>query len=268
MIIIKTNRKKRNPTRTYETVSSNHYEMTVAGEAMHVTIERRKGIVNSSLRLSTKGLLVRVPLDLTEKEVQDLFKNYKDWIQSKWQDLLEKKKRQKNNKGMIYYRGKPYQIKVLIEDTIEDKKERIHIDEEAQQLHLQLQSTEKSQWREILKEELRKKGKEAILQRIPELNKGYDYDYNKVTIKDQKTRWGSCSGRKNLNFSWRLILMPPTVMDYVIVHELCHLGEMNHSPMFWYRVSVMMPQYERYRQILREEGTYMARIIDEVELLE
>lgn len=78
--------------------------------------------------------------------------------------------------------------------------------------------------------------------------------YGKISIRDQKTRWGSCSSEGNLSFNWRLILAPPNVLDYVVVHELCHRKEMNHSHEFWALVEAVMPNYKEYRKWLRING--------------
>ena len=78
--------------------------------------------------------------------------------------------------------------------------------------------------------------------------------YGKITLRQQKTRWGSCSSEKNLNFNWKLILAPPEVLDYVVIHELCHLKEMNHSKAFWDEVGKVMPEYETYKLWLKENG--------------
>lgn len=78
--------------------------------------------------------------------------------------------------------------------------------------------------------------------------------YGRISIRDQKTRWGSCSGRGNLNFNWKLVLMPPEVLDYVVVHELAHRKQMNHSPLFWAEVSRVLPDYESRRRWLKEHG--------------
>lgn len=79
-------------------------------------------------------------------------------------------------------------------------------------------------------------------------------DYGRITIRAQHTRWGSCSSKGNLNFNLLLMLCPPEVLDYVVVHELCHRLEMNHSPRFWKEVERVLPDYLPCRQWLREEG--------------
>ena len=78
--------------------------------------------------------------------------------------------------------------------------------------------------------------------------------YASVAIRDQRTRWGSCSARGALSFNWRLVLAPPPVLGYVVVHELCHLREHNHSPAFWRLVADAWPTWERERDWLGEHG--------------
>ncbi|MCD7836919.1 MAG: M48 family metallopeptidase [Lachnospiraceae bacterium] len=79
--------------------------------------------------------------------------------------------------------------------------------------------------------------------------------YTSITIRNQKTRWGSCSSRGTLSFNYRLIFAPPEILDYVVVHELCHLTHMDHSKSFWSMVASIMPEYRQYRQWLNEHGT-------------
>lgn len=78
--------------------------------------------------------------------------------------------------------------------------------------------------------------------------------YTSIAIRDQKTRWGSCSSLGTLSFNYRLIFAPSKVLDYVVVHELCHLTHMNHSKNFWGMVERIMPDYKEYRQWLKEHG--------------
>ena len=84
-------------------------------------------------------------------------------------------------------------------------------------------------------------------------------NYNRITIRHQKTRWGSCSGKKNLNFNCLLLLTPPEVMDSVVIHELCHLKHMNHSKDFYNELNAVCPNYAACNQWLKENGAAIIR---------
>jgi predicted metal-dependent hydrolase len=85
--------------------------------------------------------------------------------------------------------------------------------------------------------------------------------YKRLTIRDGRSRWGSCSSAGGLNFSWRLILTPPAVLDYVVVHELAHLRELNHSPRFWALVAAHCPDYQLQRRWLKEHGAALMAVL-------
>lgn len=87
--------------------------------------------------------------------------------------------------------------------------------------------------------------------RLEVLNVQYGFTYNRVAIRDQRSRWGSCSQRQNLNFNYRLIFLPQHLVDYIIVHELCHLQEFNHGPGFWGLVATVVPDHVECRRELR-----------------
>lgn len=88
--------------------------------------------------------------------------------------------------------------------------------------------------------------------RLAHFNEQYGFKYGRVSIKDHASRWGSCSAKKNLNFNFRILFLPPPLRDYVIVHELCHLQELNHSMSFWKLVARAVPDYRRARAELRK----------------
>ena len=83
--------------------------------------------------------------------------------------------------------------------------------------------------------------------------------YGRITIRNQRGRWGSCSGAGNLNFNCLLMLCPEEVRDYVVVHELCHRKEMNHSRRFWQELARVLPEYEKQRQWLKSNGSRLIR---------
>jgi hypothetical protein len=79
-------------------------------------------------------------------------------------------------------------------------------------------------------------------------------EYSRINIRDTKSRWGSCSAEGNISYSWRLILAPNSVLDYLVVHEVSHLVEMNHSINFWNEVETLMPNYKEFRSWLKLNG--------------
>jgi YgjP-like, metallopeptidase domain len=83
--------------------------------------------------------------------------------------------------------------------------------------------------------------------------------FGRVRVKDQRTLWGSCTPRGDLNFNWRLTLAPPEVLDYVVIHELAHRFEMNHSRRFWERVARHCPEHRAHRRWLRKNGEALYR---------
>jgi predicted metal-dependent hydrolase len=89
-------------------------------------------------------------------------------------------------------------------------------------------------------------------QRIAHFNSIYNFNYGTISIKNQKTRWGSCSRKGNLNFNYKIILFTERVADYIIVHELCHLREFNHSAKFWALVEQIIPDHRDIRNMIRK----------------
>ena len=103
-------------------------------------------------------------------------------------------------------------------------------------------------------EDLVKLGRKVIAARVAEWARQTGVTYGRVTVKKQKTLWGSCSAKGNLNFNCLLLRCPEDVMDYVIVHELCHRRELNHSPRFWAEVERILPEYRKPLKWLKTEG--------------
>lgn len=101
---------------------------------------------------------------------------------------------------------------------------------------------------------LAEKMRPVLSEKLPVYAERLGVEYGKVTIRAQKSKWGSCSGAGNLNFNCLLMLAPEEVLDYVIVHELCHRKHMDHSHAFWAMVETVVPDHTRMRKWLRENG--------------
>jgi predicted metal-dependent hydrolase len=103
--------------------------------------------------------------------------------------------------------------------------------------------------------EYKKHKTQALLlakQKVEQWNTFYNFSYNKVNIKNSKTRWGSCSKKKNLNFNYKIVHLPEKLVDYLVIHELCHLKEFNHSKNFWNLMAQTIPDFRERRAELRK----------------
>ena len=114
---------------------------------------------------------------------------------------------------------------------------------------------------EVEIKELAEKARQIITQRVKYYAPQIGVTYNRITIRCQRTRWGSCSSKGNLNFNCLLALFPLEVIDSVVVHELCHRKHMNHSPKFYAEVERIFPEYRKYHKWLSDNGAvYMGRL--------
>lgn len=144
----------------------------------------------------------------------------------------------------IPYLGKNYKLDVIIEPL-----EGIVFDGKflLSQQNLQLGKAILEQW-------YKQKAKEKITPMVEQYAKRLGVEYNDILISDLKYRWGSCTLKGNLNFNWRLIKAPQFVINYIVIHELAHLIELNHSDRFWNIVMVQMPNYVEAKEWLKENG--------------
>ena len=104
-------------------------------------------------------------------------------------------------------------------------------------------------------EQFREQARKLVAARVQHFAPIVGVTYGQIAIRTQHTRWGSCSSKGNLNFNCLLALVPPEVLDYVVVHELCHRKELNHSAQFWYEVERVLSDYKIRRKWLKENGT-------------
>lgn len=131
---------------------------------------------------------------------------------------------------------------------------RFHVSIEGDRLTLTLPQTDEALAHAALERWYRRQAHTVVAERLAHWNTHYGFTWTRVAIKEQKTRWGSCSRQGALNFNWRLLLAPLPVLDYVVIHELCHLKEPNHGSRFWALVAQTCPDYRERRGWLRQHG--------------
>ena len=205
-----------------------------------------------SLEITADGaLVVRAPLQASETWIQKLVEEKRGWIEKK---VAEAQSRPSPGKRCFVagephlFLGKTYPLSVLEESdagiTLGD--------------HFYIGDRRLPECRDLLVAWYAEKAAEILPARVAGIAAILDYVPKKIRISDARRRWASCSTTGTLSFSWRLVLAPPEVIDYVIIHELVHLRQPDHSDRFWKKVEKAMPDYEQHRRWLRENERMLA----------
>lgn len=154
----------------------------------------------------------------------------------------------------IIYRGQEHEVKLIV---YQGSASKIIFRDHIFNIYINSKIAENKVAKEMalqLRIWMIEKGSEIIKKRTAEYSVILGVKYNNIRIKDTKTRWGSCSSKRNLNFNYRILMAPEKVMDYIIVHELCHLKHMNHGKQFWETVALYMPDYQNQKEWLKVNG--------------
>jgi predicted metal-dependent hydrolase len=206
----------------------------------------RRSVKYFRLRVSESGTVRLIaPLNATETDVKTIFSSKQSWIEQQLKRLLEIRPIIVLQSNQILLFGEPYQY--------------VHSDETGNQvcvnsLHKTISAKRDLTDNEIQTVWLKKMARDYFHTRVEELSILHQLPYQKISIRSQKTRWGSCSSNGNLSFNWRLIKTPKFVIDYVILHELTHTKIMNHSKSFWLTLKIFCPQYKEALDWLKKYG--------------
>ncbi|RUM29735.1 MAG: M48 family peptidase [Aquifex sp.] len=193
-------------------------------------------------------LIIRAPYDIDEETLLKVMLKHEKWIRKKIEEIKSRdpkvrKKEFVNGEGFLYL-GKSYKLKIVDEQDVP-----LRFDNGFYLLREYLPVA-----RNIFINWYKERAYEKIKERVEFYAQKRGLKYNCINITNAEKRWGSCSDKGNLNFSWRLIMAPLPVIDYVVVHELVHLVEKNHSKEFWNKVKLLMPDYEKYKNWLKKYG--------------
>jgi predicted metal-dependent hydrolase len=199
-------------------------------------------IIDSEARLT-----VRAPFNARESEITDLIRQKKRWIIEKQKKISALSNKHApvviKNGGNILFQGNNYTIKMSNVSRIKISGENIILPRGSKKEKV-------TAW-------LKKEAKKLIRERLDMYAGIMGVRYSALRISGARTRWGSCSGRDSLSFTWRLIMCPIQVIDYVIVHELGHITHKNHSPVFWTRVKNVIPDFKEQKNWLKSNRKLM-----------
>lgn len=176
-----------------------------------------------AMHLDDEGkLIIKAPKRMSDRFIFEFVDSKHDWILKKYQKA---KYIEQNKIVLLEGATVPFRDRQIVIDDVEKARK----------------------W-------LIKEARSEFLKKLALYSEILGVEYNRISVREQKTRWGSCSTGKNLNFNWKLIMMPEAVLDYVVVHELAHLIEMNHSEQFWQQVARACPEYKECRNWLKVNG--------------
>ncbi|MFS8185623.1 M48 family metallopeptidase [Rossellomorea marisflavi] len=195
-----------------------------------------------------RSIIVRAPEGVSEEKIDFIIKSKRQWIldkvnhEQKYPVKLEPKEFVSGE--TIMYLGRNYQL-LVVDEEIEGI--------EFNQRFLISRSNQKEAY-SLLKDWYMDRAKIKIEPKVKSYAQNLGVNYKEVKISDMKYRWGSCTPNNNVIFNWRLIKAPMHVLDYLIVHELAHLIEPNHTPEFWNIVSIQVPTYLKAKEWLKQNG--------------
>lgn len=215
-----------------------------------IRTDRRR---SASIYLDGEGIKVRIPKGLSDNYVRDLITRKSPWIKRKLREveLTAPPKPKEFVSGETFsYLGRNYRLKVLSGDTPSLKLKRGYLEASISGSS----KTREEEVKSLLVDWYRKHAEKRLEEKTRRYAKILQVEPNRVSIKDYKSRWGSCSTTGDVSYNWRIVMAPHRIVDYVVVHELCHLLEHNHSATYWRHVERIIPDFEEYREWLKQNS--------------
>lgn len=198
-------------------------------------ILERKKVKHARIRVSENlSVRVLVPDNFDNTDIQKLIKKKQNWIDKNLKKFKDKTERIKLHDNQILLFGNKYTYFYRSE-----LHNRVAVNQEHKTIQSKTNLVDKNEQLKWYK----RFAKRYITKRLTEVAKEYKFNYKKIFIRDQRTKWGNCSADKNLSFNWRLIKTPHFVIDYLIFHELVHTRTMNHTTRFWTELRSLFPKY-------------------------
>lgn len=235
----------RGPNRLYRSVNE---ELVVAGQSLEYTVHRSTRRRSLCIQVHANGAVsVRAPVGVSVKDIRGFIWERWEWIKEKRRHFLAlvPPRRVLQDGAEL-----PFLDDVLVLRTAHARHRPV--EREGRELYVCAHAPREVS--RLLEQWYRRQAHGYVSERVVHFTPAVGRAARRVSIRDQKTRWGSCSARGTISINWRLMLAPAAILDYVIVHELCHLLQPNHSARFWEEVARVLPDYRLHRDALRRCG--------------
>lgn len=210
----------------------------------------RRNVKNARIKISNDlSVTAIVPLNYSVHKLDNLMREKMRWIARTINRLKQNSKSIVLSENQILLFGEVYEF--IRDSSLKDRVLTFNASKMIKSDH------NLSENKELLNVWYKNFAAKYIKQRVSEIADKYGFEFNRLFVRSQRTKWGTCSSDRNLSFNWRLILCPLFVMDYLIIHELSHLNEMNHSARFWQTVAGLYPDYEKAKKWLKEYEAFL-----------
>lgn len=223
------------------------------GFPFQVEVIRTNRKRSASISLSDEMVKVTVPSTLSENRIRDLVSKQTPWIQQKLQEQSDRPNltpREYVSGETLAYLGKNYKLKVLKGKSPTIKMHlgylEVTVPEDA--------ADPKTSIRLLLTDWYKSNAEKRLIEKTKRFSKIIGVRPNSVCVKDYKSRWGSCSASGDISYNWRIVMASHRIVDYVVVHELCHLIEHNHAARYWRLVGNVISDYKDCREWLKDNG--------------
>ena len=223
--------------------------------ALPIEIVRTNRKKTASIQIGDDAIKVTVPKRLSNKSVDELIDERSKWIRKKIaarQQTPTSKPKEWVNGETFTYMGRNYRLKLTPNaETTKLRNGYLHVPDQPHLNHLDRQAAAKASLTDWYTQQATKK----LEQKTARYADLMDVQPNSIRVKDYKSRWGSCSPAGDIAYNWKIIMAPHRVVDYVVVHELAHLWEHNHSSDYWKHVENVFPDYRERRQWLKQNSS-------------
>lgn len=231
--------------------SGEAHTVALRGNEIRCVVRRRKNQKYINLRITIEGeLLVSAPYGVSLLKITESLRKKEKWIES---NLLKVAAGRSKHDPMrsVYLDGVPYEVRIITDPR---RKRSVKVASSERSIEIRTDDPTRKNVVSILQRHLEREARRSFPERTRALSRATGIGYSRLFIRNQRTRWGSSSGKGNISLNWRAVMLPPEVQDYLIIHELAHQVHLNHSKAFWSVVEKHCPSYRKANKWLKDNS--------------